>query len=79
MIRMKFQTFQVKIPETGMLEIPREILKGFAGRVAKIVIVEVEHTKPSGRFRSLRGKYKGSLSTTDEFAARKTAEKKLEI
>ncbi len=56
-----------------MLEIPREILKGFAGRVAKIVIVEVEQPKPSGRIRSLRGKYRGFLSTTDEFAARKTA------
>ena len=48
----------------------------------KLLVIVLDHQDKNSRsktWKSLKGKYKNSLSTVDEFIARKQAEKRLEL
>ena len=49
---------------------------------SKLLVIVLNHQDEKstpGTWKSLKGKYKNSLSTVDEFMARKQAEKRLEL
>lgn len=72
--------FETKVSESGLVKIPQEILDKIKHHSVEIVILQDEsmNGKTKGDFRHLRGKYKGYLSTTEEFSRRKASEKEKE-
>ena len=78
MLAYKFET---EISESGLVKIPQEILDKIKHHFVEIVILEdeVTHRKGKNDFRQLRGKYKGYLSTTEEFSRRKACEKEKDL
>jgi len=78
-IFMKTDSFQTVIPESGMIQIPQHILENVVGHLTEIVIQEVDEEEKRSKVRSLRGKYRHVLSSTEEFSRRKVHEKGLEL
>ena len=78
MLAYKFET---EISESGLVKIPQEILDKIRHHIVEVVILEDESTDQQGEndIRSLMGKYKGCLSTTDEFSKRKAYEKEKDL
>ena len=78
MLAYKFET---EIPESGLLEIPQEILDKIKHLMVEIVILRNDSIAQTNGdvISSLMGKYKGCLSTTDEFSKCKTLEKEMEL
>ena len=78
MLAYKFET---EISESGLVKIPQEILDRIKYRLVEVVIFEDELIDQQGEsdIRSLMGKYKGCLSTTEEFSRRKASEKEKEM
>jgi len=82
MLAYKFET---EISESGLIEIPREILDKIKQHLVEIVILEngVEDELTDRKIRDdierLRGKYKGYLSTTEEFSKMKAYEKEKDL
>jgi len=73
--------FETKVSESGLVKIPQEILDKIRHCSVEIVILQDESMdrKDKTDFRHLRGKYKGYLSTTEEFSRRKASEKEKEL
>ena len=73
--------FQVEIPASGIIKLSEEILSRLNNRVVEIVISDVEKKGKTSfdAIKALRGKYKGALSSTDEFSKRKASEKELDF
>ena len=73
--------FETEVSESGLVSIPREILDKVKNCLVEIVILKNELTEQQGEInlRSLMGKYKGCLSTTDEFSKRKALEKEKDL
>ena len=78
-ISMKVDSFQTVIPKSGLIQIPQHILENVVGHLTEIVIQEVDEEEKCSKIRSLRGKYRHALSSTEEFSRRKTYEKGLEL
>ena len=78
MLAYKFQT---EVSESGVVKIPQEILDKIKHNSVEIVIFQNEPADQKGEndLRSLMGKYKGCLSTTEEFSKRKAVEKQKEM
>ena len=78
MLAYKFET---EISESGLVKIPQEILDKIRHHIVEVVILEDGSTDQQGEndIRSLMGKYKGCLSTTDEFSKRKALEKEKDL
>lgn len=78
MLAYKFET---EVSESGLVKIPQEILDQVKNRLVEVVILQDEITDQRSRndIRSLMGKYRGCLSTTDEFSRRKTLEKEEDL
>lgn len=74
--------FETKVSESGLVRVPEEILDKVKDRVVEIVILEEDESR-KGRsediVQRLRGKYKGCLSTTEEFSKAKALEKEKEL
>jgi hypothetical protein len=72
--------FETKVSESGLVKIPQEILDKIKDHFVEIVILQSELTDQQRKtdIRSLMGKYKGYLSTTEEFSRRKASEKEKE-
>ncbi len=67
------------IYEKGYLR-PVEPIEVHDGLLFLVTILEVKDSQErTPAARTLRGKYRGLLSTTDEFSSRKLAEKALEL
>ena len=73
--------FQSKIPDSGIIKLPEEILNQLGNCSVEIVIFNSEEKGKISfdAIKSLRGKYKGALSSTDEFSKRKAFEKELDF
>ena len=76
---MRTESFQTIIPQTGIVHIPQHILQNFAGHLSEIVIQEVTPEGTSPKIRSLRGKYRHALSSTEELSCQEAVEKGLEL
>jgi hypothetical protein len=78
MLAYKFET---EISESGLLKIPEEILDKVKHRSVEVVILQDESVDQEGEndFRALMGKYKGCLSTADEFSMNKSLEKEKDM
>ncbi|MFB3040858.1 MAG: hypothetical protein ACE1ZS_03500 [Candidatus Poribacteria bacterium] len=76
---MKNNRFQTVIPQTGIVHIPKYLLQDFVGHLTEIVLQEVDQKDKSSYIKSLRGKYRHALSSTEEFSRRKASEKALEL
>jgi len=66
--------------EDGVLR-PLEPIQDRDNQVYLVIILDLDAIRspaPTRTFRSLRGKYRGFLSSADEFARAKSAEKALE-
>jgi len=73
--------FETEVSETGLVKIPQEILDKIKHRLVEIVILqdEIITQQSKNSIRELMGKYKGCLSTTDEFSKRKGLEKEKDL
>jgi hypothetical protein len=80
-IDMLAYKFETRISESGLVKIPQEILDKVKDHLVEVVIFQDESMSRKGKsdFRHLRGKYKGYLSTTEEFSRRKASEKEKEL
>ena len=80
-IDMLAYRFETKVSESGLVKIPQEILDKVKDRFVEVVILQDEsmNRKDKTDFRHLRGKYKGYLSTTEEFSRRKASEKEKDL
>lgn len=78
---MSAYRFQLEIPNSGIIKLPEEILSQLSNRFVEIVIFNFEEKGKISfdAIKALRGKYKGSLSSTDEFSKRKALEKELDF
>jgi len=78
---MSAYRFQLEIPGSGIIKLPEEILSQLSNRLVEIVIFnsEEEDKISFDAIKALRGKYKGALSSTDEFSKRKALEKELDF
>jgi predicted Rdx family selenoprotein len=76
---MRAESFQTIIPQTGIVHIPQHILQDFAGHLSEIIIQEVTPEGAFPKIRSLRGKYRHALSSTEELSHQKAIEKELEL
>ena len=65
--------FQSKIPDSGVIKLPEEILSQLNDRFVEIVIFDSEEKSKISFdvIKALRGKYNGALSSTDEFSKTK--------
>ncbi len=64
--------------EAGYLR-PKEPIEAHEGMIFIITIVDTTAVEKKSKAHSLRGKYRGKLSTTDEFIGNKPKEKRLEL
>ena len=73
--------FETEVSESGLVKIPQEILDKVKNHFVEVVILRSEPAVGNGKdnIRRLRGKYKGRLSTTEEFSRRKSAEKEKDL
>lgn len=73
-----YRTFEA-IYKQGQI-LPLEEIE--AEEQSKLLVIVLDHQDKNSRsktWKSLKGKYKDSLSTVDEFITRKQAEKRLEL
>ena len=73
-----YRTFEAIYKEGQIIPL-EEIEAEEQSKVLVIVLNSHDKKSASKTWKSLRGKYKNSLSTVDEFIARKQAEKRLEL
>ncbi len=69
--------FEAEISESGLVKIPKEILGKIKRHFVEVIILQDEPTDQQSEddIQALMGKYKGCLSTTDEFSGQKAVEK----
>ncbi len=73
-----YRTFEA-IYKEGQIVPLEEIDAEEQSKLLVIVLDQQDKKSTSDTWKSLKGKYKNSLSTVDEFIARKQAEKRLEL
>lgn len=78
MLAYKFET---EISESGLVKIPQEILDKVKHHLVEIVIFQDEQASQQNEnnIRALMGKYKGCLSTADDFSRGKALEKERDM
>lgn len=78
MLAYKFET---EISESGLVRIPQDILDKIKHHLVEVVILQDEQTsqQSENNIRALMGKYKGCLSTTDDFSRGKALEKERDM
>lgn len=73
--------FDIKIPESGLVKIPQDILDKVKYHSVEIVILRNDSVEQTDEdtIQLMMGKYKGCLSTTEEFSKHKALEKEMEL
>ena len=73
--------FEAEISESGLVKIPAEILDKIKHHFVEVVILQDEPADQQSEddIQALMGKYKGCLSTTDEFSRGKALEKEKDM